>query len=62
MEVGRLFQSLGARAAKAQSPLVFSLARGTANRFWLEDLSGGMVVYGLSSWDISAGAKPCKVL
>ena len=60
MEAGRLFHSLGARAAKAQSPLVFSLAHGMANRFWLEDLSDHMVVNRLSSWDIYAGAKPYK--
>ncbi len=42
---GRLFQNLGARTAKEQSPLVFSLACGISNRFWLDDLSDCSVVY-----------------
>ena len=35
---GRLFQSLGAAAEKALSPLVFSLVLGTTSRDWSADL------------------------
>ncbi len=43
---GKLFQSLGAATAKAQSPLDLQRERGTDKRSWLQDLNDLDVVYG----------------
>jgi len=59
---GNLFQSFGAVATKARSPLDFSFVVGLTSSSWLEDLS---VLAGVWRWMSSvkcSGAAPLRAL
>ena len=62
MFLGRLFQSLGAAAAKARSPKVFKLVFGMTSRYSFSDLNGRAGVCLVSNCERYSGAVPLRVL
>ena len=61
-ERGNLFQSMGAKNAKALSPFVLSLVLGTLRRSFPEDLRALTFTFGSSSSQMYGGDRPCRAL